>query len=156
MALHSHHLQGREKGRVSSHFLLLLWDGAICIQVCGSQGTVHSKNKKKEVVSIVNNWKESAVTEMETNPGLFAEFGFFVFCSFIFFPVAAALILQIFFFLLLFLINSLSCLTWPLRFSLCFYLVVLMRKSTCVHIIQLYSSTRYTSPHVCTLVPPVT
>lgn len=93
---------------MSSHFLLLLWDGAICIQVCGSQGTAHSKNKKKEVVSIVKNWKESAVTEMAANPGLFAEF---VFCSFIFFPVAAALILQIFFFLLLFLINSLPCLT---------------------------------------------
>lgn len=35
-----------------------------------------------DTVSIVNNWKESAVTEMEANPGLFADFSFFVVVGF--------------------------------------------------------------------------
>jgi len=76
------------------------------IQVCGSQGTVHLKTK---VVTAMNNWKESAVIEVETNPLKNVRGG--LFC--IFLPVAAAFLLQgfvvcvFFLFLFLLLINSL-------------------------------------------------
>lgn len=85
----------------------------------------------------MKNWKESAAIETEANP-LRNVRGFFC----IFLPVADVFLVAFFPF---FLINSLP-LTWALEFSLWFYLVVLVRKSTWVHMIHLYTSTHSTTP----------